>query len=123
MTIVRVPRSDRAARTAIWNPAADIIENEGGFSIMMDIPGLTREDISIRIHEGVLKVSGERKKHESNDGELFAYNERPYGSFERSFRIPDFIDAEKVKGTYNDGVLTIELQKKEEAKPHVISVE
>jgi len=123
MTLVRTPRSDRAARAVIWNPAADIVENNDGFSITMDVPGFTRDDFSIKIHEGVLRVSGERKKSDAGSASHFTYYERPYGTFERSFRIPDFIDAEKVKGIYRDGVLTIELQKKEEAKPHVIAVE
>jgi len=123
MTLVHTPRSDRAARTAIWNPAAGIVENSDGFTINLDVPGLNRDDFSIKVHEGVLRISGERKKIEADGSTNFTYNERPYGKFERSFRIPDFIDAEKAKGSYRDGVLTIELQKKEEAKLHVITVE
>jgi len=123
MTLVRTVRSDRATRATLWNPAADIVENNEGFSITLDVPGFTRDDFSIKIHEGVLRVSGERKKPDTDSDTHFTYYERPYGKFERSFRIPDFIDAEKVKGLYRDGVLTIELQKKEEAKPHVIAVE
>ena len=124
MTFVRLyPTTEVRRRTGNWNPATDIVENADGYTITLDVPGFAKDDFKVRIHEGVLTVNGERKSPEVTDEEYFSYNERPYGTFERSFRLPDHIDSETIKGSYEDGVLTLELTKKEEAKPHLITVE
>ena len=124
MTFVRLyPTTEARRRNGTWNPATDIVENADGYTITLDVPGFAKDDFKVRIHEGVLTVNGERKSPEVTDEEYFSYNERPYGTFERSFRLPDHIDSETIKGSYEDGVLTLELTKKEEAKPHLITVE
>jgi len=124
MTFVSLyPTTEARRRIGTWNPVTDIVESVGGYTIKLDVPGFAKDDLKVRIHEGVLTVSGERKSPEVIDNEYYSYNERPYGTFERSFRLPDHVDSETIKGSYEDGVLTLELTKKEEAKPHLITIE
>ena len=123
MTYLRLePGTENRRGHKLWTPTSDIVENNDGFTITLDVPGFTKDDLNVKVHEGVLKVSGERKRTENGDNGHYRYYERPEGSFSRSFRLPDFLDGESVKGTYENGVLSIELQKKEEAKPHIITI-
>jgi len=123
MTLVRLyPTTEARRRTDVWTPATDIVENADGYSITLDAPGFTKEDLKVKVHEGILSVSGERKSPEENDDKYFSYYERPYGTFERSFRLPDHVDSETINGTYENGVLKLELKKLEEAKPYLITV-
>jgi len=123
MTYLRLePRTENRRGQKLWTPASDIVENNDGFTITLDVPGFTKDDLKVNVHEGVLNVSGERKRTENGDNGHYRYYERPEGSFSRSFRLPDFLDGESVKGIYENGVLSIELQKKEEAKPHIITI-
>ena len=123
MTYVRlVPATESKKIQKTWNPGADIVESKEGFTLTFDVPGVSKEEISVKIHDGVLTVSGERKREEIKDEKLFRYYERQDGSFTRSFRLPDFINSDAIKASYENGVLTLELQKKEEAKPHTITI-
>lgn len=123
MTYVRlIPRNKSLRTEKTWNPAADIVESNDGFTVTLDVPGFTKEELKVKVHENVLNVSGERKRTEVNDSGHFRYFERPYGSFSRSFRLPDYIDGQSIKGAYEKGVLSVELTKKEEAKPHTITI-
>ena len=123
MTLLRFyPTTEAGQRTPTWTPATDIIEKADGYTITLDAPGFTREGLTIKVREGVLTVSGERKSPEGEDEKYFHYHERPYGTFERSFRLPEHIDSESIKASYENGVLTLELNKKEEAKPHLITI-
>ena len=116
------PRTNARRRATLWTPATDIVENADGYTITVDAPGFAKDDLKVRVHEGVLTVGGERKVPEATDEEYYNYRERPHGTFERSFRLPEFIDSESIQGSYENGVLTLGLKKKEEAKPHLITV-
>jgi HSP20 family protein len=123
MTLVRyLPKNETRTYSRTWKPAADIIESNEGFTITLDAPGFEKDDFTVKVHEGVLTVTGERKREEAEDTKLFRYYERPTGTFERSFRLPDYIDHESINGSYENGVLAVELKKKEEAKPHTITI-
>ena len=123
MTYVRLlPRTEKRRSHAVWNPPADIIESNEGFTITLDVPGFTKDALKVNVRNGILAVSGERKRDDADDEKHFRYVERPFGSFSRSFRLPDYIDGESIKGSYDNGVLTVELKKKEEAKPHIIKI-
>jgi len=123
MTLVQLyPTTEARRRADAWNPATDIVENADGYSITIDAPGFAKEDLTVKAHEGVLTISGERKSAEASDEKYFRYYERPSGTFERSFRLPDHVDSETINGSYENGVLTLELKKREEAKPHLITV-
>ena len=105
-----------------WSPNVDIIEGDDAFSLEFDLPGYEKENINLTVKEGVLTVSGERKLRDSENGKYFSYFERPKGAFSRSFRLPDHIDAEKISSSYKNGVLAVDIKKKEEAKPYQIKI-
>ena len=107
---------------ASWGPAVDIIENDNAISLDIDLPGLTRSDFTLTVKEGVLTLHGERKRPKAKDGRHCQFLERPYGVFERAFRLHEHIDGENIKASYKNGVLKLELPKKEETKPRSIQI-
>ncbi len=114
---------DGVLPTGEWKPLMDVVETKDGITLKVEVPGIAQEDINISIEESTLTVKGERK-HESEVNEE-GYNrfERSYGSFQRSVVLPPTVDADRVKATYKNGVLEIQLPKKEEARPKAIKVE
>jgi HSP20 family protein len=107
-----------------WTPPVDIFENkEHEIVLRAELPGLKREDIDIRVENNTLTLRGERKQ-ETKEGSTDNYHrvERSYGSFSRSFSLPTTVNTEKVSATFADGVLTITLPTREEAKPRQIQV-
>jgi HSP20 family protein len=98
-------------------PAVNVIENENGFKLELAAPGLKKEDFKINVAENVLTISAEKKAENEEKTEKYTRKEFSYGSFKRSFTLAKSIDGEKINATYADGVLAIELPKKEEAKP------
>ena len=113
---------DEAARSALWAPRTDISETEDRYVLRMDMPGLSRKDLNIELKDDTLTVSGERKtEHEENE-ESFHRVERSYGRFFRSFTLPQASDTEKVKARMKEGVLTVEVPKREESKPRRIEI-
>ena len=105
-----------------WLPAVDIYENDDEFVATADLPGLKKDDIDVSIEDNVLTVSGERKFEKNEDKGAFRRVERSYGTFRRSFTLPRGVDAGKVKASFEDGVLTLNLPKTEVAKSRKISV-
>lgn len=105
-----------------WSPALDVFDDKDSLVVKVELPGLKKEEINISLHEGVLTVSGERKREtEKKEGESFR-SERYFGKFQRSVTLPTSVDSSKVSAAYKDGVLTVELAKAEEAKPKQIAV-
>jgi len=125
MTYLKVVPGWRAAAARSgydFTPAVDVVENEDAFTLDFDLPGFGKDDIRITVNEGVLTVSGERKREVEDDEKYFRYFERTHGRFSRSFRLPDHVDGNAVTATYRNGVLTLEIPKKEEAKPYTIEI-
>ena len=124
MTLVRTApgRASRHTTACGCTPAADIAEHNDGFTLTLDVPGLDKDQLSVKVNEGILTVSGERTREKAEDNNHYNYYERPTGPFERSFRLPDYIDSEHITAENENGVLTLSLPKKEEAKPHTIKV-
>ena len=105
-----------------WSPALDVYDDKDNLVITLEVPGMKKEDIEISLHDGMLTVSGERKdEREQTEGQAFR-SERYFGKFQRSLSLPTAVDANKVKASYKDGILTIRLPKAEGAKPKQISV-
>ncbi len=100
-------------------PAVNVLEDENSFKIELAAPGLKKEDFKINVHENVLTISAEQKteSEESKSNGKYTRKEFNYSSFKRSFTLPKTVDGEKIVASYNDGVLGLELPKKEEAKP------
>lgn len=105
-----------------WQPLADIEETDDAFIIRMDLPGVTKNDIHLTIDNNTLTIRGERKRVGSEKREDYHLLERYYGNFQRSFVLPSTIDENNVNAEYKDGVLTVTLKKKEEAKPKAIEI-
>jgi HSP20 family protein len=107
---------------ADWAPTVDISETEGEYQIKAEIPEVRKEDVKVTLEDGVLTIQGERKQEKEEKGKKYHRIERSYGSFVRSFSLPDLIDEEKVKAEFKDGVLSLHLPKSEKAKPKAIEV-
>ena len=107
---------------ADWTPSVDISETDGEYQIKAEIPDVKKEDVKVTVEDGVLTIQGERKHENEEKGKKFHRIERSYGSFVRTFSLPDVIDEEKVKAEFKDGVLNLYLPKSEKAKPKAIEV-
>lgn len=103
-------------------PALDVEETKDHYIVRADLPGLKKEDIRIEAHEGVLEVSGERKSETKESGENRFFQERVYGKFQRSLRLPLDANLEKIEALYKDGVLTVAVSKTAEKTPLKVNV-
>jgi HSP20 family protein len=111
-----------AVATGDWAPRVDIAETEKAFVIKAEIPEVKKEDVKVIVDNGVLTIRGERKQEKEEKGKKFHRVERYYGSFTRSFTLPDNVDETKIKATFKDGMLNLQIEKTEEAKPKTIEV-
>jgi HSP20 family protein len=118
-------RSDDGLTTSgAWMPPVDIYHNgEHEIVLKAELPDLTREDIDITVDNGTLTIKGEKKLSNDVKEEQYHRIERQYGSFSRSFSLPQTVDSAKVGAEYKNGVLTVRLPLREEAKPRQIKVD
>lgn len=114
---------DEAGLSANFVPAIDVAEDNETMTISAELPGLKREDVKIKVREGVLTLSGEKKFSEEKKNDNYYRVERSYGSFVRSFTLPNTVDAEKISASMADGVLKLSIPKKPEAKEREIDVQ
>jgi HSP20 family protein len=105
-----------------FSPAFEVKETADAFVVKADLPGVAEADLDIAVHSNVLTVSGTRAAEERREGENFALYERQFGSFSRSFSLPDMADGERIEAKLDAGVLTLSIAKKAEAKPRKISL-
>ncbi len=103
-------------------PAVDIYEDEHAITLKAEVPGIEEKDIDVRLENQTLTLRGERKLEKEEKEENFHRIERRYGSFTRSFTLPNTVDTENVKAEYANGVLSVRLPKRAEAKPRQIKV-
>jgi HSP20 family protein len=113
---------DAAATAGAFAPALDVEENEEGYTLHVELPGVPAEDVEVSLEENVLTISGERRFYEDRSTDAFRRIERSVGRFHRSVRLPDRVHADGVTATAKDGVLTIAVPKAEDAKPRRIQV-
>ena len=102
---------DGGSKITKFTPNTDIIENDQAYEIHMAVPGMKKEDFKLDINDRTLVISGERKWKEEKKEENYHRVETQYGSFSRSFNIPDTVNNEKITASYNDGILQVELPK------------
>ena len=114
--------SQEELTTGAFVPPVDIYEDEHGIQVKLEVPGIDEKDLNIKVENNILSVSGERKFENEQKEENFHRIERRYGSFARSFTLPNTVDTEKITAEYDNGVLNIHLAKREEAKPKQIKV-
>jgi HSP20 family protein len=115
--------SKMAATEAIWSPLVDIHETKDSFQLKAELPGVKQEDIQVSVEGDALTLKGERKRETEVKEDQYHRIERSYGRFERVILLPSVVDPDRVKATYGDGVLEIQLPKREEAKPKEVKVE
>ena len=115
-------RPDEALTTSNFAPPVDVYEDEHHISLKIEVPGIDERDINVSIENNTLTVRGERRFEKDEKEENFHRVERMYGSFTRSFTLPNTVDPEQVSAHYEKGVLKIGLAKKAEAKPKLIKV-
>jgi HSP20 family protein len=108
---------------AAWRPYTDIFETESGVTILMDLPGVEKEDVSVEVKENILSISGNRTCEAAVEEKKYYRRERSCGSFKRSFGMRGTIAPEKIKASFKNGVLKIELAKPLEEKPRQVSVQ
>lgn len=115
-------RSEGSSLTP-WAPAVDIYETEHELVVKADLPEVKPEELDIRVEKNILTIRGERKFEKKVDENNYLRVERSYGSFSRSFSLASTVNTEAIKADYKDGVLTLSIPKREEAKPKQIKVQ
>ena len=107
---------------ADWTPSADISETDTAYLIKAEIPGVNKEDVKVTLQDGMLTIQGERKMEKEEKDKKFHRIERSYGSFVRSFRLPEDADESAVKAEFKDGMLNVTLTKSAKAKPKATEI-
>lgn len=109
-------------QSVAWSPVVDIEESEQNYTIRAELPGLSKEKVKVTVEDDVLTLSGERDLDRKVEGKTFHRVERSHGTFTRSFTLPEDVDAESVVANFKDGLLEIQVAKREEALPKTIEV-
>ncbi len=109
--------------STVWAPRTDLSETDDAFRIRLDVPGMTKDDIAINLQNNTLTVSGERSSERQKDGEEYVRVERAFGTFHRTFTLPDAVDPDRVEATYDEGVLTINVPKTEKSTRRQIEIQ
>jgi HSP20 family protein len=113
---------EETMRVSEWAPLVDIIADEKEYLVKVEIPEIKKEDVKVSVDEGVLTIRGERSLDKEEKSKKYHRVERAYGSFERSFTLPEDADSAKVTAELKDGVLRVHLPKTERAKPKSVEV-
>jgi HSP20 family protein len=115
-------RNPNEASLTTWAPAVDIYETEHELVVKADLPDVRPEDLDIRVENNILTIRGERKFEKQVNEDNYLRVERAYGSFSRSFSLANTVNSEAIKADYKNGVLSLSIPKREEAKPKQIKV-
>ena len=118
----RYDRYDEVPVLASWSPAVDVHEQEGHIVLTAELPGVPLEDINISVENNLLTISGERRVEKQQEDGSYHWRERAWGSFRRTFTLPSTVDRDAISAGYKDGVLTVRVPQREEAKPKQIAV-
>lgn len=116
------PRGEQELTAGNFVPAVDVYEDEHNVTLKAELPGVDPKDVDVRVENNTLTIKGERKFEKEEKEENFQRIERRYGSFARSFTLPNTVNTDNVKADYENGVLKIQLEKRAEAKPKQIKV-
>ena len=121
-TLFDTPVANGTAGVRRWIPAMDLVKTDDDFVLRADLPGLTEGDVNIELEDNVLTVSGERKSEHEDRKEGYYRVERASGSFSRSLTLPEGVDADAIKASFEKGVLEIRIPKPEERKPRKVAI-
>ena len=114
---------DEILAAGAWRPAVDIYEAADKVILRVDVPGMSQEDIDLRIENGALRLRGERRMPDGVRPEEYHRVERPFGSFVRVFSLPSSVDTSRVKAEYRNGVLEVNLPKRQESQARPVAIE
>ena len=103
--------------TRNWSPAVDVKETDNSFVLTADIPGLTKKDIKVNVANEKLSISGERSYETDQENDNYHYRERRFGTFDRSFNLPETVDEENISASFKNGILNVSLPKHENILP------
>jgi HSP20 family protein len=115
-------QDEGGAITSSWYPACDVLEDKDSVKIVVELPGLTPEDVKLSLENNLLSIRGEKRQQAEERTERVHRYERSYGAFERSFALPTTVDSEKVSASFQNGILTVTVPKAERARPREIPV-
>jgi HSP20 family protein len=121
-TFFEIPTTPHNGAARRWIPAMDLVESNGDLVLRADLPGLSEDDVNIELEDNVLTVSGERKVEHEERSDGYYRVERSSGSFRRSLTLPERVDPEAVKATFDRGVLEVRVPKPEERKPRKVAI-
>jgi HSP20 family protein len=113
---------DEELSLGAWIPPVDIAEDKDRITLTAELPGFSEDQVNILMEGGVLTIRGERKFEEEKNGRNFHRVERSYGQFVRSFTLPNNVDRDQIRASFDNGLLKIELPKSEEARPREIKI-
>ena len=116
------PEREDEMNLAAWAPPVDIAEEKDRILITAELPGFKEDQIEIQTENGMLTLRGERKFEKETDSRSYHRVERSYGQFVRSFSLPNNVDREKIRADFSNGLLKVELPKREDAKPRTIKI-
>lgn len=105
-----------------WTPPVDIVEGKDRIQLKVELPGFKEDQVNLTVEDGLLTIRGERKFERENTEENYHRIERSYGSFVRSFTLPNSVEQNRIQATFADGILNIDLPKREETKPKQIPI-
>ncbi len=114
---------EEGAMIGAWAPAVDVLETKDGLQLTAELPGIDPKNVEVTVENGVLALRGERSFEKAAEGETYHRVERVYGTFERSFTLPTSVDPDKIKAQFKNGLLTLTIPKREEAKPKPIKIQ
>ena len=104
-------------------PAVDVVEKDAAFEVTAEIPGIDAKNLEVKLSNGALTIRGEKQEEKEDKQKEYHVSERRYGSFQRSFQLPEGVDADKVEATFEKGILKVKLPKSAEAKKNERRVE
>jgi HSP20 family protein len=119
----RTPWAEEEMAQGAWVPAVDIYETKDAIVLNVELPGVSKEEISLEVKDNTLTLRGEKKMEKDVKEESYHRMERTYGSFMRAFTLPSTVQQEKVKARFKDGILEVSIPKAEEARPKQIKVD
>lgn len=122
-SLARLRGSEDSLAPSSWSPAVDIYETVDNLVIKAEIPGMSKDDITVEVKDSTLSLKGERKFEKEIKEENYQRMERSYGAFHRVFSLPTTVDQEKIRASYNNGVLEITIPKEEKSEPKQITVD
>lgn len=114
--------NDEESSSTMWSPRMDVTESEDTYRLSIDLPGMSKEDVSIKVQDNRLTIRGERQGEMRSDDENVVRMERTFGTFVRTIRLPTSVNEDKIGATFDNGVLSVTLPKTEKSKPKEIAI-